>query len=52
MGFSPDINKQEQEVIFFRKSNNFSLTFSGTGVTQPEIRKKTLGNVSGLQTGY
>ena len=42
MSFNPDINKQAQEVIFFRKlqeSNHPSLTFNGTSVTQSEIQK-------------
>ena len=42
MSFNPDINIQEQEVIFSRrlqKSNHPSLTFNGTSVTQSEIKK-------------
>ena len=42
MNFNLDINKQAQEVIFFRKlqkSNYPSLTFNGTGVTPLEIHK-------------
>ena len=42
MIFSPDINKQAQEVVFPRKlqkSNYPSLTFNGTCVTQSEIQK-------------
>ena len=42
MSFNPDINKQAQEVIFFRrlqKSNHPSLTFNVTSVSQSETRK-------------
>ena len=42
MSFNSDINKQAQEVTFFwklQKSNDPSLTFNGTYVTQSEIQK-------------
>ena len=42
MRFNPDINKQEQKVIFSRKLQKLkypSLTFNGTSVNQSEIQK-------------
>ena len=42
MSFDPDINKQAQEVIFYRKrqkSNHPSLTFNGISIAHSEIQK-------------